>query len=125
MQTVKWSTQLLNPTGSLGLIGVYFPADPSGQTEQQKKGLYEFPLGELWSKGISIGQGQAPVKKYNVYLRDLIVAGKAKPSFIVSQRLPLSKAPEAYENFDKRGVGTGQDWTKVVLKPELDSKRAA
>jgi glutathione-independent formaldehyde dehydrogenase len=64
------------------------------------------------------------VKKYNLYLRNLIVAAKAKPSFIVSQPLPLSKAPEAYEHFDKRGEGTGQDWTKVVLKPELDRKAA-
>jgi len=126
MQTVKWASQILNPTGSLMMIGVYFPADPGGQDEAQKKGLYEFPLGELWSKGISMAQGQAPVKKYNVYLRDLILAGKAKPSFIVSQRLPLAKAPEAYENFDKRGSGTGQDWTKVLLKPELDrSSKAA
>lgn len=124
MQTVKWAAQILNPGGALGLIGVYFPGDPGGQTEAEKKGLYQMPLGELWSKSVSIGQGQAPVKKYNVYLRDLIVAGKAKPSFIVSQRLPLSKAPEAYEHFDKRGQGTGQDWTKVLLKPELDRKAA-
>ncbi len=125
MQTVKWASQILNPTGSLMMIGVYFPADPGGQNEAQKKGLYEFPLGELWSKGISMAQGQAPVKKYNVYLRDLIVAGKAKPSFIVSHRLPLGKAQEAYEHFDKRGSGTGQDWTKVLLKPELDQNSKA
>jgi glutathione-independent formaldehyde dehydrogenase len=49
---------------------------------------------------------------------------RPKPSFIVSQRLPLSKAPEAYEHFDKRGEGTGRDWTKVLLKPDLDSKAA-
>ena len=124
MQTIKWATQILNPGGSLGLIGVYFPGDPGAQTEAQKKGLYELPLGDLWSKSISIGQGQAPVKKYNTYLRDLIVAGKAKPSFIVSQRLPLSAAPEAYEHFDHRGVGKGKDWTKILLKPELDKKAA-
>lgn len=124
MQTIKWSSKLLNPGGSLSLIGVYFPGDPRGQTEAQKKGLYEMPLGELWSKGVSIGQGQAPVKKYNVYLRDLILAGRAKPSFIISQRLPLSKAPEAYRHFDQRGQGIGQDWTKVVLKPELDREAA-
>jgi glutathione-independent formaldehyde dehydrogenase len=124
MQTVKWASKILNPGGSLSLIGVYFPGDPGAQTPAQKQGLYEMPLGELWSKSISIGQGQAPVKKYNVYLRDLILAGRAKPSFIISQRLPLSKAPEAYRHFDQRGQGTGQDWTKVVLKPELDGKAA-
>jgi glutathione-independent formaldehyde dehydrogenase len=76
-------------------------------------------LGKFWTNGITIGQGQAPVKKYNVYLRDLIIAGKAKPSFIVSHRLPLSKAAEAYAHFDERGVGKGKDWTKILLKPGL------
>jgi hypothetical protein len=42
----------------------------------------------------------------------------------VSHRLPLSKAPEAYAHFDKRGVGEGREWTKVVLKPELDRRAA-
>jgi glutathione-independent formaldehyde dehydrogenase len=60
------------------------------------------------------------VKKYNAYLRDLIIAGRAKPDFIVSHRLPLSEAPHAYEQFDKRGVDGGEAWTKVLLKPELD-----
>ena len=53
-------------------------------------------------------------------LRDLIIAGKAKPSFIVSHRLPLSRAPEAYAHFVMRGVGKGEEYTKVVLKPALD-----
>lgn len=120
MQTIKWATEVLNPTGSLGLIGVYFTGDPGGKTEKEKQGIYEVPLGALWSKGITIGQGQAPVKKYNAYLRDLIIAGRANPSFIVSHRLPLSRAPEAYEKFDMRGVGDGTSWTKVLLKPDLD-----
>lgn len=62
------------------------------------------------------------MKQYNVYLRDMILSGRARPSFIVSHRLPLSKAPEAYARFDSRGVGEGREYTKVVLKPELDRK---
>jgi glutathione-independent formaldehyde dehydrogenase len=54
----------------------------------------------------------------------MILAGRARPSFIVSQRLPLSKAPEAYARFVTRGVGQGRDYTKVVLKPELDRMAA-
>lgn len=124
MQTVKWSTEILNATGSLALIGVYFPSDPGGVNEAAKKGLYQMPLGELWDKGVTIGQGQAPVKKYNKYLRDMIVEGRARPSFIVSHRLPLTEAPGAYQHFDKRGVDDGQDWTKVVLKPGMQSTTA-
>ena len=49
----------------------------------------------------------------NEYLRDLIIAGRAKPSFIVSHRLPLTEAPSAYDRFDRRADG----YTKVILKP--------
>jgi glutathione-independent formaldehyde dehydrogenase len=119
MQTIRQISELINPTGSIGLIGVYFDEDPGGVDKHAKKGEFVFPLGKLWSGGITIGQGQAPVKKYNVYLRDLIIAGRAKPSFIVSHRLPLAKAVEAYAHFDHRGVGKGKDWTKILLKPEM------
>jgi glutathione-independent formaldehyde dehydrogenase len=48
-------------------------------------------------------------------LRDLITAGRAKPSFVVSHELPLEQAPAAYGKFDKRIEG----YTKVVLHPAL------
>jgi glutathione-independent formaldehyde dehydrogenase len=65
--------------------------------------------------------GQAPVKRYNVYLRDLIIAGLAKPSFIVSHHLPLESGPDAYKNFDHRADG----YTKVLLKPQERPARAS
>jgi glutathione-independent formaldehyde dehydrogenase len=60
-----------------------------------------------------MGTGQCNVKRYNRYLRDLIIAGRATPSFVVSHELPLDQAPVAYEKFDKRVEG----YTKVVLHP--------
>ncbi len=120
MQTVKQLAQVVNATGSVSLIGVYFPQDPGGVNAAAKRGQFLFPLGEFWEKGITIGMGQATVKKYNVYLRDMIIAGRAKPSFIVSHRLPLQQAPDAYSRFAHRGVGPGAEVTKVVLKPGLD-----
>ena len=60
-----------------------------------------------------MGTGQCPVKRYNRILRDLIVAGTARPSFIVSHELSLDEAVHAYEQFDKRADG----WTKVLLHP--------
>ena len=121
IQTIRRIADLVNPTGSVGLIGVYFDEDPGGVDKHAKKGEFLFPLGKFWNNGITIDQGQAPVKKYNVYLRDLIIAGKAKPSFIVSHRLPLAKAPEAYAHFDHRGVSAGKDWAKILLKTEADA----
>ncbi|MDP8952801.1 MAG: aldehyde dehydrogenase, partial [Actinomycetota bacterium] len=55
----------------------------------------------------------ANVKRYNRELRDLIVSGRAKPSFVVSKELPLDDAPDAYHRFDQREEG----YSKVVLKP--------
>jgi glutathione-independent formaldehyde dehydrogenase len=124
MQTVRELCRIVNPTGKIGLIGVYFPEDPGGVDENARKGRYMVPLGELWEKGIEVGMGQTPVKRYNRYLRDMIIAGRAKPSFIVSHRLPLSQAPDAYAHFVNRGLGKGASYTKVVLKPELDRKAA-
>lgn len=71
-------------------------------------------VGNAWEKGLSVEMGQCPVKRYNVYLRDLIVAGVARPSFLVSHRIPIDDAPEAYRKFDKRVDG----YTKVLLKPQ-------
>ncbi|WP_406082656.1 hypothetical protein OHA01_20425 [Micromonospora zamorensis] len=50
-------------------------------------------------------------------MRDLIISGKARPSFLVSHELPLTQAPEAYEHFDRRDHG----WTKVLLHPGQES----
>ena len=110
--------RVTNPTGHIGLIGVYFPQDPGGVDEDAKKGKLTIPLGNAWEKGLSVEMGQCPVKRYNVYLRDLIVAGVAKPSFLVSHRISIDEAPDAYRKFDKRVDG----YTKVLLKPQ---RRAA
>ncbi|MGC4113939.1 MAG: glutathione-independent formaldehyde dehydrogenase [Myxococcales bacterium] len=112
-QVIEDLVRLVNPTGQIGVVGVYMPGDPGAQSEQAKKGVFSLPWAKFFEKGIAVGQGQTPVKQYNVLLRDLIIAGRAKPSFIVSHRLPLSEAPSAYDKFDRRADG----YTKVVLKP--------
>ena len=52
-----------------------------------------------------MGVGQAPVKRYNRHLRELVHLGKAKSSWIVSHNLSLEEGPDAYEHSDKRGDG--------------------
>jgi hypothetical protein len=68
------------------------------------------------AQGLQVGTGQAPVKRYNRYLRDLIIARRAKPSFVVSHELPLDQAPMAYDKFDRRVDG----FTKMILHPASD-----
>jgi glutathione-independent formaldehyde dehydrogenase len=104
---------VVRATGRLGIVGVYNPQDPGAATETAKQGRYAFNYGQVFDKGISMGQGQCPVKRYNRQLRDLIIRGRVTPSVIVSHELPLEAAPEAYQKFDKRVEG----WTKVLLHP--------
>jgi glutathione-independent formaldehyde dehydrogenase len=105
--------KLIEPTGSIGLIGVYFPEDPGANNEQAKKGVLPVPLGTLWNKGITIGMGQCPVKNYDAFLRQAISTGRAKPGRIVSHHISLDDAPKFYEKFDDREDGV----TKVVINP--------
>jgi threonine dehydrogenase-like Zn-dependent dehydrogenase len=103
----------VRPTGSIGVVGVFPEKDPKGPDPLMQKGKIAFDFGAFFTKGLRMGSGQADVKRYNRYLRDLIREGRASPSFIVSHHLPLDNAPEAYQHFDKREIG----WTKVVLNP--------
>jgi glutathione-independent formaldehyde dehydrogenase len=100
-------------TGGIGIVGVYMPQDPGAATEGAKHGRIGFDFGGLFQKGQHAGTGQCPVKRYNERLRDLIVAGRATPSLLVSHEVGLAEAPDAYEKFDKRVDG----YTKVLLHP--------
>jgi glutathione-independent formaldehyde dehydrogenase len=105
--------QTVRATGALGIPGLYVPSDPGGVDEQAKQGVLGIAFGKLFEKGLRLGTGQCNVKLYNRQLRDMIITGRAKPSFVVSHELPLSEAPVAYEKFDKRIDG----YTKVILHP--------
>lgn len=100
-------------TGRIGVVGVFVPRDPASADELGKDGQVAFDMGLFFQKGLTMGSGQANVKAYNRQLRDLIHAGRAEPSFLVSHHVGLDDAPDAYRHFDRRDDG----WTKVVLNP--------
>ncbi|MGN6743533.1 MAG: glutathione-independent formaldehyde dehydrogenase [Amnibacterium sp.] len=104
---------VVRATGRIGVVGVYPPEDPKAAEQPAKEGRIPFEFGQLFTKGITMGTGQCPVKRYNRWLRDLIIRGKAHPGDIVSQELSLDEAPTGYDRFDKREDG----WTKVILHP--------
>ena len=93
---------IVNPGGNIGIIGVYTPSNPAADDENERRGNLILPWGKLWSKSVQIGTGVVPAKKYQPYLRNLIVTGKAKPSFIISDRINIKDAPQIYHEFDKR-----------------------
>ena len=117
--TMNNLVQSVRPTGGIGVVGVFVSEDPKGADKLAKEGKIAFDLGAFFEKGQHMATGQANVKAYNRYLRDLIHQGRAKPSWIISHELTLDEAPDAYSHFDAREKG----WTKVVLHPGMRSRR--
>ncbi len=105
--------RIIAPNGRLCIIGVFLDNDPHAPSDTAQHGDYLIPWGTLFRKGVTIGMGRDDDKRYNDFLRDLIVAGRIKPSRIVSHRLPLRDAADAFRKFDARSDG----YIKVVLEP--------
>jgi threonine dehydrogenase-like Zn-dependent dehydrogenase len=92
------------PGGIVSVIGVY-------------GGLMDkFPTGAFMNKGLQLRTGQAHVQKYTQPLLDLIRDGRIDPSFVVTHKLDLEMAPDAYETFKHKQ----DECVKVVLKPGKD-----
>jgi threonine dehydrogenase-like Zn-dependent dehydrogenase len=65
----------------------------------------------MWLKSLSFRAGWCNVQKYMGPLLDLIEAGRLHPEKIISHRMKLADAEEAYRMFDAREA------TKIVLTP--------
>jgi glutathione-independent formaldehyde dehydrogenase len=89
--TINNLIKAVRPTGGIGVVGVFVAEDPRAKDDLAKKGQLAVDFGQLWMKGQHIATGQANVKAYNRKLRDLIAAGRAKPSDIISHELPLAE----------------------------------
>ena len=111
--TMNNLVKTVKATGGIGVVGVFLPEDPGAEDPLAKQGQIAFDMGKFWFKGQHIATGQANVKAYNRKLCNLIQAGRAKPSQIISHEMRLDQAPEAYKSFDERSDG----WTKIVLRP--------
>ncbi len=73
----------------------------------------KLPLGALMNKGLTVKTGQTHVQHYNKMLLKKIEAGEIDPSFIITHRVKLDDAPEAYKTFRDHEDGC----IKVVLTP--------
>lgn len=73
----------------------------------------KLPMGALVNKALTIKTGQTHVHRYMQPLLEHIRNGEIDPGFIVTHRMALDEAPEAYRLFrDKR-----EECIKVVLRP--------
>ncbi len=73
----------------------------------------KLPMGSVMNRSLTIKTGQTHVQRYLRPLLQRIEKGEIDPSFVVTHRLPLDEAPNAYEMF----LNKTHECIKVVLKP--------
>ncbi len=75
--------------------------------------LDKVPFGAVFNKGVTIKMGQTHVQRYLRPLLEYVEQGKIDPSFVITHRVPMTRAPEMYDTFcEKR-----DSCIKVVLDP--------
>ncbi|SHJ01675.1 zinc-dependent alcohol dehydrogenase [Lutispora thermophila] len=98
---IEIATQAVRKGGTVSMVGVY-------------GGRYNaFPLGDFFSRNVTLKMGQCPAHSYIDEILKLIMEGKFDATDIITHRLPLEKGEYAYEIFDEKK----DNCIKVVLKP--------
>lgn len=87
--------------GTVSIIGVY-----SGFIDK-------FPIGSVMNRSLTIKTGQAHVQRYMGPLLEKIQHGEIDPSVIITHRMRLDEAPQAFATFNRKD----DDCMKVVLTP--------
>jgi threonine dehydrogenase-like Zn-dependent dehydrogenase len=102
---VRDAIMACRPGGIVSVMGVY-------------GGLMDkFPAGAFMNKGLQLRSGQCHVHRYLKPLYDHIKNGDIDPSFVVTHRVELDMAPDAYETFKHKQ----DECVKVVLKPQKEA----
>jgi len=99
-QALDWAVRALDKAGTLGIVGVY----PERATT--------FPIGIAMNKNLTLNAGNCHHRKYIPGLLRLVASRTFQPSRILTNRVSMADAVQAYRAFDNREPG----WTKVELK---------
>lgn len=75
--------------------------------------LDKIPFGAAMNKGLTLKMGQTHVQRYLQPLLNKIEEGAIDPSFVITHRIKIEDAPEAYKTFRDKKEGC----IKVVIKP--------
>lgn len=111
-QVIEDLARLINPTGHLGIAGVYAEHDLDPQPQGRADGKLTVPWATLFGKGVSVGFGRTHDRRYTTRLRDLVVAGRARPGRVVTHHGTLDQASWLMDAFDRRENGV----VKAVLR---------
>ena len=98
---IEIATQAVRKCGTVSMVGVY----------GSKYNL--FPLGDFFSRNITLKMGQCPAHSYVDPILNLIKEGKFDTTDIITHKLSLEKGKYAYDIFDSKK----DDCIKVILKP--------
>lgn len=98
---IETASQCVRKTGTVALIGVY------------GNKYNNFPLGNFFSKNISLKMGQCPATRYVDLILDKIQKGQFDATDIITHKLSLEQGSHAYSIFDKKE----DNCIKVILKP--------
>ncbi|MFJ7729247.1 zinc-dependent alcohol dehydrogenase [Neobacillus sp. NPDC097160] len=98
---IKIGMDAVRKFGTMQLTGVY------GSKYNQ------FPLGDIWERNVTIKMGQAPVIHFMPMLFEKITKGEFDPTEIITHKVPLDQASEAYNKF----YNHEDECIKFILKP--------
>jgi 2-desacetyl-2-hydroxyethyl bacteriochlorophyllide A dehydrogenase len=99
LEAVETAMECVKGGGTISMVGI--PNHTIG----------DFPYIDFWQRALTFRAGWCNVQPHMRPLLDLIAAGKLHPEKIISHRMKLSQADEAYRIFDARQA------TKIVLIP--------
>ncbi len=87
---LHWAINSVKKGGIVSIVGVYGPTDNL------------VPIGNVVNKGITIRANQASVKRLLPRLIEHIKEGRLNPKEIISHRVPLEEAADAYHIFSAK-----------------------
>ena len=103
-KVIELCVEAVRRSGTVSVVGVYgSPYD-------------NFPIHRIFDKGLIMQFGQAQTHVYIDQCFEMVQSKKVVLHDIITHRLPLSRASEAYDMFKNKK----DDCVKVVLKPGLD-----
>ncbi|SFP95972.1 S-(hydroxymethyl)glutathione dehydrogenase / alcohol dehydrogenase [Desemzia incerta] len=100
---IQTASEAVKKFGTIMVTGVYMT--PAAN----------FPFHNIFTRNVNIKSGQAPVIHLMPKIYDMIEKDMFDPTSIITHTMPLERAAEAYDIFDKKA----DDNIKVVLKPGM------
>ncbi len=106
MKVLEMCTEAVRRSGTISVVGVYgSPYD-------------NFPIHRIFDKGLTMQFGQAQMQVYIDECFEMVRSGKVVLDDIITHRVPLTQASDAYDMFKHKT----DDCVKVVLKPGMNEK---